>query len=197
MRSFTLVLALLLSQLLPFSTVLAKPRKAYRAPTPSIADSVDVIAARQHHAPRALLDVCAYIGADIGLGIDLLGIDLNDLLDLQICLCLSALPLTLDANAQVKVLGDKYGMDLVNVVLRLLVRTVAPLPEQPSDLFARRSTRCRARSTARIPTTARRRASRLNLAASTANPHSSSRVTSACAPRRTSRATASASLPVP
>ncbi|KIP09334.1 hypothetical protein PHLGIDRAFT_116431 [Phlebiopsis gigantea 11061_1 CR5-6] len=125
MRSFTLILALLLSQLLAFVPALARPRNAYRSPTPTLAGpAAELIAARQHHAPRALLDVCAYIGADVGLGIDLLGIDLKDLLDLQICLCLSALPLTLDANAQVKVLGDKYGMDLVNVVLRLLINTV-------------------------------------------------------------------------
>lgn len=129
MRSFTLILALLLSQILPFSAVLAKPRKAYRAPTPAVghadlAAAADVVALRQHQERRALLDVCAYIGVDLGLGLDLLGIPLGELLDLQICLCLSALPLTVDANAQVKVLGDKYGMDLVNAVLRILVRSI-------------------------------------------------------------------------
>lgn len=130
MHSFSFILALLLTQILPFSAVLAKPRKAYRAPTPALAHldlaaAADVVAARQHQERRALLDVCAYIGVDLGLGLDLLGIPLGELLDLNICLCLSALPLTLDANAQVKVLGDKYGLDLVNAVLRILVSPVS------------------------------------------------------------------------
>jgi hypothetical protein len=76
----------------------------------------------QHHERRALLDVCAYIDTSKLLGGNVLGIPVSDLLDLKICLCLSALPLAIDANVQLKALADKFGRDLINLVLNTLVR---------------------------------------------------------------------------
>ncbi|EKM53240.1 uncharacterized protein PHACADRAFT_259454 [Phanerochaete carnosa HHB-10118-sp] len=126
MRSFTFIFALAASQLLSLSSVLpvsAKLARKYATPTAEIPAARNALTLRQHHERRALLDVCVYLDADIGLGGSLLGIPLSELVDLNICLCLSALPLDLSANAQLKVLGDKYGSALINAVLSLLINT--------------------------------------------------------------------------
>ena len=52
---------------------------------------------------------------------NILGIPISDLADLKICLCLSALPLILDVDVQLKVLTVKYGPSLVNAVITALV----------------------------------------------------------------------------
>jgi hypothetical protein len=84
------------------------------------------IARRQYHAPRALLDVCAYLDLDLGIELDLLGIDLNNPLHIQLCLCLSALPLYLDITTDVSLLTaiGILGKDEVLVRLRSIVRFI-------------------------------------------------------------------------
>ena len=84
------------------------------------------IARRQYHAPRALLDVCAYLDLDLGIELDLLGIDLNNPLHIQLCLCLSALPLYLDITTDVSLLTaiDILGKDEVLIRLRSIVRFI-------------------------------------------------------------------------
>lgn len=127
MRAFTFIFALAASQLLSLVPVDAKfSRKALR-PSPSAdPDTSAALAMRQHHEPRALLDLCAYIDTDSLLGGLLLGIPLHELLGLKLCLCLSALPLDLEANAKLRLLGEKYGSSVVNAALALLVRPEAP-----------------------------------------------------------------------
>lgn len=127
MRAFTFVFALAASQLLSLVPVDAKlPRKALRTSASTDPDTNAALATRQHHEPRALLDVCAYIDTDSLLGGLLLGIPLHELLGLKLCLCLSALPLDLEANAKLRLLGEKYGSSAVNAALALLVRPEAP-----------------------------------------------------------------------
>lgn len=70
------------------------------------------VALRQHHEARELLDVCANIDADV----------LPPLLKLDICLCLSALPLALETNIQLSSLVKLLGLDVVTKLLTDLVR---------------------------------------------------------------------------
>ncbi|THH13232.1 hypothetical protein EW146_g6958 [Bondarzewia mesenterica] len=76
-------------------------------------------ALRQHYEPRALLDVCAYIDADALAHAGLVGIPANVLANLDLCLCLSALPLVLQTNANVKALVD-IGNTAVDALLTAL-----------------------------------------------------------------------------
>lgn len=127
MRTFTLLLLSLSAQLFHLGSVAAKAERKYTPrsfvgtrTTPS--RRLDVIASRQHHEPRQLLDVCAKIDTPDILSGELLGIPLDDILDLDLCLCLSAFPLVLELDVDLKVLSDKYGASLVEAVLELLVR---------------------------------------------------------------------------
>ena len=72
---------------------------------------------RQHHKSRALLDVCAYIDADTLAQTNTIGIPADILVDLDFCLCLSALPLALKTNANLKVLTDLLGNTVVDAFL--------------------------------------------------------------------------------
>ncbi|THH16066.1 hypothetical protein EW146_g4521 [Bondarzewia mesenterica] len=81
-------------------------------------------ALRQHYEPRALLDVCAYIDADTLAHAGLVGIPANVLANLDLCLCLSALPLFLQTNANVKALVDILGNTAVDALLTALVNSV-------------------------------------------------------------------------
>ncbi|ETW75157.1 hypothetical protein HETIRDRAFT_56778, partial [Heterobasidion irregulare TC 32-1] len=72
---------------------------------------------RQHHKSRALLDVCAYIDADTLAQTNIIGIPADILADLDLCLCLSALPLALKTNANLKVLTDLLGNTVVDAFL--------------------------------------------------------------------------------
>ena len=49
----------------------------------------------------------------------------SDLLDLKLCLCLSALPLELTLDLKLKALTNKYGKSLVDAVISALVRDSA------------------------------------------------------------------------
>ncbi|GJE92427.1 hypothetical protein PsYK624_085810 [Phanerochaete sordida] len=123
MRSLTFIFALLATQLLPFAPAFANAKANRRYPSPTTpAPANDALASRQHHERRAVLDVCAYIDLGLGLGVpNLLGIPLAKLANLKLCLCLSALPLALDLNAQLKALGDQYGKDAVIAFLTALI----------------------------------------------------------------------------
>ena len=68
------------------------------------------IALRQHHEPRALLDTCAFLDANV-LG----------LLDLKVCLCLSALPLALESNVELSGLVNLLGLQNASNLLASLV----------------------------------------------------------------------------
>ena len=123
MRAFKLAFVAVALQLVQCGSVFARWGREFSA-TRTTRDNhspADVLAPRQHHEPRALLDVCAYIGADADLNIGLLGIPLSSILDLDICLCLSALPLALETNVKLKSLTTLFGSALVEAVLKLLV----------------------------------------------------------------------------
>lgn len=127
MRTFTLLLLSISAQLFHLGSVAARAGRTY---TPrsfvgtrtSPSRRLDVIAARQHHEPRQLLDVCAKIDTPDILSGSILGIPLSDILDLDLCLCLSAFPLVLELDLDLKLLSDKFGASLVQAALELLVR---------------------------------------------------------------------------
>ncbi|OSX62115.1 hypothetical protein POSPLADRAFT_1143561 [Postia placenta MAD-698-R-SB12] len=79
-------------------------------------------ALHQRHAPRALLDVCAYIDLDVleDLGIDL-GIPLGAILDLDVCLCLSLFPLVLETDVQLAALIPLLGINKLTEILTLAI----------------------------------------------------------------------------
>jgi len=89
------------------------------------ARAAEIVNARQFHHLRStepLVDVCANINLDTVIGIvDLLGIPVKDILDLHICLCVSALPLEIGVSAQIDALINKYGGPLLNAVIKLLI----------------------------------------------------------------------------
>jgi hypothetical protein len=84
---------------------------------------------RNDHQPRALLDVCAYIDADLLSQQSILDIPLSALLDVDICLCLSALPLYLETNVKVSTLIDLLGLTDVSALLQAVVSLIIPLLE--------------------------------------------------------------------
>ncbi|KDQ53840.1 hypothetical protein JAAARDRAFT_136302 [Jaapia argillacea MUCL 33604] len=71
----------------------------------------------------SLLDICAYIDGDVIGSLSILGINLNALVDLQICLCLSALPLALESNIQIQSLVQTYGASVVSDILVDLIHS--------------------------------------------------------------------------
>jgi hypothetical protein len=96
--------------------------------TPTVRSTSDpaaaLIASRQHHASRALADVCVSLDAgllgDIGL---LASTILGAKLDL--CLCLSAFPLDVHADARLGVLASLIGgAAKTNAALQALVRSL-------------------------------------------------------------------------
>lgn len=79
---------------------------------------------RQYHIPRALLDTCLYIDADVVAASGLANIPLDLLSDLDVCLCLSALPLALESNTKLNLLTTLLGKDAVSALLTQLVRYI-------------------------------------------------------------------------
>jgi hypothetical protein len=79
---------------------------------------------RQHVEPRALVDSCATITARdlISVKLSLPKFAYDGCLD--ICLCLSTLPLAIHSNADLHQLVSTYGEDLVKKDLTLLVSTL-------------------------------------------------------------------------
>ncbi|TFY80076.1 hypothetical protein EWM64_g3938 [Hericium alpestre] len=77
----------------------------------------------QHHEPRALLDVCAAIDLNAIVNLLPLGIDLGAIAGLDICLCLSALPLSITADVHLQALVNLLGLADVNALLNLLINT--------------------------------------------------------------------------
>lgn len=136
MRSLTLFFFALSFQVLHWGTVFARldrnppfhPTPVTRTGSSQALNPAIIVASRQHHQHRALLDVCAYINTEDLLFGDILGIPLEDLLDLKLCLCLSALPLELTLDLKLKALTNKYGKSLVDAVISALVRDSEPVP---------------------------------------------------------------------
>ncbi|KAI0916165.1 hypothetical protein AcW1_009987 [Taiwanofungus camphoratus] len=80
------------------------------------------ITLRQYHSPRALVDTCAYIDANVINDLNLLGIlGLGIDIDLDICICLSLLPLLLTADVQLEVLVNLLGIDKLTAFLTIAV----------------------------------------------------------------------------
>ncbi|KAI0087230.1 hypothetical protein BDY19DRAFT_956874 [Irpex rosettiformis] len=84
-----------------------------------------IVSARQFHYLHArdpLLDVCASINTNVILGnSEILGIPINDLLGIDLCLCLSLFPIKLGLSAEIDALINKFGGPLINAVLELLI----------------------------------------------------------------------------
>jgi hypothetical protein len=85
----------------------------------------EIITARQFQYLQSrapLLDVCASLSVHAIAGnSEILGIPLGEILGLDLCLCLSALPLKLGLSAQLDALINKYGGPLINAVVEILV----------------------------------------------------------------------------
>ncbi|KAI0041585.1 hypothetical protein FA95DRAFT_1501257 [Auriscalpium vulgare] len=76
---------------------------------------------RQHVEPRALLDVCLFLDADALVNSGLLGIPAQILAGLDICLCLSALPLAIQANVNLRLLAAILGDTELLAILTALI----------------------------------------------------------------------------
>lgn len=87
----------------------------------------DVLSSRQHVAPRALLDVCVYLDTRVLLGANILGVSLADILDLDACICLSALPLILETNVHLKNLIGVFGKNAISQSLNTVVSPYSSL----------------------------------------------------------------------
>jgi len=106
------------------SGVSAHPRYGPYIPHTVRARDVNVspnatVSLHQYHAPRALLDVCANINLNVleNLHLDLLGLPLGALVDLDICLCLSLFPLILTTDVQLEALIPLLGIDKLTTLL--------------------------------------------------------------------------------
>jgi hypothetical protein len=77
-----------------------------------------------HHRPRALLDVCAYLDVDLLPDASILGLSIGGLVHIDVCLCLSALPLYLSTTTNIELVAliDVLGIDRVTALLKSLVR---------------------------------------------------------------------------
>ncbi len=93
-------------------------RSSKRTPTPTTSDA---LTSRQYHVPRALLDVCVYLDTGALAHLNVLGIPIGTLLDLDVCLCASALPVLLSTNVELKVLAKLLGTTALEAELKLLV----------------------------------------------------------------------------
>jgi len=112
MRTPSIFLALVALPTL-FLSALARPKALY-TPTFSAARRTDVLSSRQYHAPRQLLDLCAEVntnqlvdeilGSSSLLNINLAAL-VNSIVGLKLCLCLSALPVEIEANADLSLLS--------------------------------------------------------------------------------------------
>jgi len=72
-------------------------------------------ALRQYHHRRSLLDICLYVDADVAISV---GVAADVAVDLDVCLCVSALPIDVTAfvglNALVNVYGEQKANELAN-----------------------------------------------------------------------------------
>lgn len=82
-------------------------------------------ALRHHHQPRALIDVCAYIDADLVINkLGVLGLLPNvasAVANLDLCLCASAFPLNIQDYTSLSALASILGDDTVTALLTALV----------------------------------------------------------------------------
>ncbi|KAI0071614.1 hypothetical protein K474DRAFT_587616 [Panus rudis PR-1116 ss-1] len=120
MRFQTFFLAVAAFLLVPTFAVPARhtftPAKTTNAPAPR-----SVL--KQHVERRAILDVCAYIDTSALLGINIpgLGLPIEALGHIEICLCLSALPVSINLNAELQALALIHGKDTVSAALAALI----------------------------------------------------------------------------
>ncbi|TCD69320.1 hypothetical protein EIP91_008076 [Steccherinum ochraceum] len=107
---FTVVYALL--ALLSFHSLSANAQfQIYRDRTATVsAVPASPVTSRQFHPARSIIDTCAYVDANV-----------LDLVDLKLCLCLSALPLAIEANAQLSGVAKLLGTSVVEDLLAKLV----------------------------------------------------------------------------
>ena len=80
------------------------------------------ISLRQHHEPRAIFDICAYLDVDLLGEQSILGLSLGEVGHIDLCLCLSALPVYLATNVKVLAIIDILGLDVVSSLIEALVR---------------------------------------------------------------------------
>ena len=114
MRSFNPLLALILS----FAALVASG--PLHSNTHSSRFAGNPISSRQFHYPRALVDICAEVNLSAILG-DVVGLlNLGGLFG-DICLCLSALPLDLDFNANLKLSGNTPNQAQVQALVKNFV----------------------------------------------------------------------------
>lgn len=143
----------------------------------------EIVTARQFQYLQSrapLLDVCASLSVDTIIGnSEILGIPLEEILGLDLCLCLSALPLKLGLSAQLDALINKYGGPLINAVVELLVRRLFWIIGYVAN-SANRSIRLSTRNTAASPSSPLARAAcRTRVASPVTHPTQKS-ATSAC-----------------
>ncbi|KAI0270428.1 hypothetical protein BC834DRAFT_818875 [Gloeopeniophorella convolvens] len=78
----------------------------------------------QHVEHRALLDICVSLDADVLANAGPLDIPITAFLGLDLCLCLSALPLAITTDLRLAALANIFGKDALNAVLVALINTV-------------------------------------------------------------------------
>ncbi|KAI0794975.1 hypothetical protein C8Q75DRAFT_803815 [Abortiporus biennis] len=86
--------------------------------TPSSTTAAAPVTLHQYHMPRAVLDVCVFIDVQ---GLHILGV----IVDLNICLCLSALSVALESNVQLAALVNLFGKDAVLAELTALINSLS------------------------------------------------------------------------
>lgn len=106
-------------------TALARPGSYLRAPRPAPASR----ALKQHHVLRSSEDTCGHLDgnalqlAAIDIGLDLTADILGILLGLDICICISLLPLQVDVGLGLDALIPLLGLGNINALLEAAVRT--------------------------------------------------------------------------
>src|SRR5882762_10611541 len=76
-------------------------------------------ALRQYHQRRNILDICLYVDADVAINA---GVDATISVDLDVCVCTSALPLDVTAFVGLDALVNFYGEEKGNKSANNMVR---------------------------------------------------------------------------
>ena len=118
-------------------TALARPGSYLRAPRPAPASR----ALKQHHVLRSSEDTCGHLDgnalqlAAIDIGLELTADILGILLGLDICICISLLPLQVDVGLGLDALIPLLGLDNINVLLEAAVRICTVLAARAAPLM--------------------------------------------------------------
>ncbi|KZT02870.1 uncharacterized protein LAESUDRAFT_705569 [Laetiporus sulphureus 93-53] len=111
-------------------------RHASHARDLSAQPSVGPVSLRQHHEPRAVVDVCANIDANVLSDLNLLTVPLSALVGLDVCLCLSMLPLALTTDVQLETLVPLLG---INNLTALLTAAIDGAPDSKHCTYPQHS----------------------------------------------------------